>query len=113
MQRLEGVEKVNVDFVKGLGTIVPAQDFKLAPSKIREAVEDTGFRVSAISITASGEVLREGGAYYLLLDEKQRFPLVENELLKGRRQGNIGGRFGLAEETETGFKLEILEPSGH
>lgn len=109
MQRLEGAEKVSVDFGERLGTIVAAKDFKLAPSKIREAIEDSGFRVSGISISASGEIFREGGKAYLALNEKQRLPLVQNELLKGRREGKIRGRFRLLDETEKGFKLELVE----
>lgn len=57
--RQSGVAKVDVSLVDGKVVVYPKEDSKFDPSAIFKAVYDSGVSVAEMTITASGELLKD------------------------------------------------------
>lgn len=57
--RQDGVAKVDVSLVDGKVVVYPKEDSKFDPAAIFKAVYDSGVSVAEMTITASGELLKD------------------------------------------------------
>lgn len=76
LRRLDGVANVKVELLSGNVTITPKPDGGFDPASILKLTYDSGVSVTAISITATGRIIKDSaGALIFAVTPKINYPI--------------------------------------